>query len=82
MKELEEKLTQLEQRHQDLSQSYESLQLEHSIVKQELETLQRSNSNHESTSLATTAYRWVGECQIETSDLYLIGSEEFYDRRD
>jgi AP-1-like transcription factor len=82
MKDLEDKLTQLEQKHQDLSQSYESLQLEHSIAKQELETLQRSTSNHESTLLATTAYHWVEGCQIETSDPYVVGSGEFYNCRD
>lgn len=75
---LEEKLTQLEQKLQDLSQSYESLQLQHSVVKRELETLQRRNSNHEGTSLATTAYHWEGDSKIETSHLYLIDSGEFY----
>jgi predicted nuclease with TOPRIM domain len=77
-KELNEKLTQLEQKHQDLSQSYESLHLEYSIVKQELETLQRTNSNHESMSLWRTTYHWAGESQMETSDLFLIDSGEVY----
>lgn len=81
-KELEEKLTQLEKEHEDLSQSYESLQLQHSITKQELETLQRSNSNQYGMPLASTASHWATEFKVETSDPHLIDSAEFYYHRD
>jgi AP-1-like transcription factor len=45
MKEIEEKLTDLQGRHGELTQSYETLQLEYSIVKQEMEMLRRKYEN-------------------------------------
>ena len=41
MRELEQQLGELESRHNDLSRSYESLQLEYANVKQELDKLRR-----------------------------------------
>lgn len=39
MRELEQRLAELESRHNDLTRSYESLQVEYSSVKQELDKL-------------------------------------------
>jgi hypothetical protein len=50
MKEIEEKLADLQGRHSELTQSYEMLQLEYCRVKQELEMLRY---NYESVSTAT-----------------------------
>ena len=45
MKETEEKLTDLQGRHNELTQSYERLQVEYSTMKQELETLRCKHEN-------------------------------------
>lgn len=45
MQEIEEKLTDLQGRHGELTQSYETLQLEYSTVKQEMEMLRRKYEN-------------------------------------
>lgn len=46
MRELEQRLGELEGRHTDLSRSYESLQLEYGKVKQELEKLRSDGAAH------------------------------------
>ena len=47
MREIEEKLTELQGRHDALTESYEALQLEYSVLKEELESFR---SQHESGS--------------------------------
>jgi hypothetical protein len=41
MKEIGEQLADLQERHNELTQSYETLQLEHSAIKEEMETFRR-----------------------------------------
>jgi AP-1-like transcription factor len=81
MRELEERLTQLQGQYDDLTQSYESLQLEYSTVRQELEALQRGSSTHETSSPAERIYHhdlvdW-GETLVETSNPVLFKVSAF-----
>jgi hypothetical protein len=79
-------LTELGEQDDYLIESYESLQLEHLIAKQELENLQRGNSKRESLSLAIRNYHsgqgeW-DESRIETSDVFLTDIDVFnYDQK-
>jgi AP-1-like transcription factor len=50
MKEIEAQLADLHERHCELTQSYETLQLEHSATKQELETFRRKYEDNHPTS--------------------------------
>lgn len=50
MRDLEQRLGELEGRHTDLSRSYESLQVEYSSIKEELERLRRENAKLEGSS--------------------------------
>ena len=45
MRETEEKLTEFQGRYDALTQSYEALQLEYSVVKEELESLRSQHEN-------------------------------------
>lgn len=47
MRELEQRLEELEGRHSDLARSYETLQVEYSGVKQELDRLRKEKTNPE-----------------------------------
>ena len=47
MRDLEQRLGELEGRHNDLTQSYESLQVEYSSVKQEMDKLRQENERLE-----------------------------------
>ena len=57
MRELEQRLGELEGRHTDLSRSYESLQAEYSTVKQELEKLRKENTRLEGGSSSNSSSR-------------------------
>jgi chromosome segregation ATPase len=78
MKELEEKLTDLQGRHSELTQSYETLQLEYSAVKQELETLRNNYEN-----VLVTKRRYLSSIKewdaprAEPSDLLLFDASAF-----
>lgn len=50
MRELEQKLGELEGRHTDLTRSYESLQVEYSSIKAELDRLRKDSSKTDDTS--------------------------------
>lgn len=50
MRELEQRLGELEGRHTELSQSYDSLQVEYTSVKQELDRLRKENARLEGSS--------------------------------
>jgi hypothetical protein len=76
MKDLERNLSELEQKHHVLSRSYESLQLECSIVKQELETFHGTNNDRKSTSPGRTLYGGIERPQMKTLNLFLLDSEE------
>jgi AP-1-like factor len=56
MRELEQRLAELDTRHTDLSRSYESLQIEYTSVKQELEKLRKENARLESSSGSSKHY--------------------------
>jgi AP-1-like factor len=58
MRELEQKLSELEGRHNDLSRSYESLQLEYTSVKQELDKLRKNNTRSEGSSRNFESREW------------------------
>jgi predicted nuclease with TOPRIM domain len=49
MKEMDEKLTELQGQHSDLTRSYESLQAEYAAVKQELDDLRQRHHEQGST---------------------------------
>jgi hypothetical protein len=72
MRELEERLAELEGGYRDLAQSYESLQLAYSNAKQELEILRRGDIKPEISS-ATNSYHSVSngweEFHMETLNL-------------
>ena len=53
MKEMEEELTSLQGRHNELARSYEALQMEYSLTKQQLGELQ---NNYEYMSAASRIY--------------------------
>jgi AP-1-like factor len=55
MRELEQRLAELEGRHSDLSRSYESLQVEYTNVKQELEKLRKDNARLEGGSSSSSS---------------------------
>jgi predicted nuclease with TOPRIM domain len=55
MRELEQRLAELEGRHTDLSRSYESLQIEYTNVKQELEKLRKDGSRVDAASSSSTS---------------------------
>jgi AP-1-like factor len=82
MKELEDRLAELQERHDDLIKSYKSLQLEYSTVKQDLETLQRGKSTYESVSPATRSYcygpREQEDYSIKISNPLHFGPSAFY----
>jgi hypothetical protein len=76
MKDLERNLSELEQKHHVLSRSYESLQLECSIAKQELESFHGIYNDCKSTTPGRTLYGEIGKPQMQTSNLFLLDSEE------
>ena len=82
MKQLEERIAELQERHGDLIKSYKSLQLEYSIVKQDLETLQRDKGAYVSLSPATKSYcsgpKEQEDCSIKISNSLEFGSSAFY----
>jgi AP-1-like factor len=61
MRELEQRLDELEGRHLDLCRSYESLQIEHSSAQQELEKLRKENARLEGSSGSSHNYSEEGE---------------------
>lgn len=77
-KDLEEQLTQLEQKHKDLNLAYESLRLEHSTVKQELEKLQRINSDQGNKFDRMTSYSWARESPVENSNQLIVDLADIY----
>ena len=82
MTELQERLAELQGQYSDLAQSFESLRLECSTVKQELGTLRRGNIKHESVSPPTTSYysgpkEWE-ESLVETSNSLLFDVSTFF----
>jgi AP-1-like factor len=82
---LEEKLTGLQGQHSALTQLYESLQLAHSSVKEELQTLRRRNSKQEDESAATrrhhTSAREWKESDMEISNPLMYNISSFcYDQ--
>jgi AP-1-like factor len=71
MRNIEEMLTDLQGLHSKLNKSYETLQLQYSTAKQELETLRRGYSKHESVSPTRTSHSGVREWEqscVKTSD--------------
>jgi len=79
MRELEQRLGELEGRHSDLTKSYETLQLEYSSVKQELDRLRRENARVEGSSSGTRNYHpkdWE-ESKVEILDPLLFDVSAF-----
>jgi hypothetical protein len=74
MKEIEEKLTELQGQHSDLTRSYEVLQVEYASVRQELEALRR---RHEGASSPRPGMRDWNECRTEPSDPLLFDVSAF-----
>jgi AP-1-like factor len=68
MKEIEEKLAELQGQHSDLTRSYEALQVEYASVKQELDQLRRKHESHspEGSSYAASSIREWEECRDGT----------------
>lgn len=61
MREIEEKLNELQGRHSDLAQSYESLQLEYSTVQRELQILRNKHERPaEQRDYASETRAWDG----------------------
>ncbi|KIN05506.1 hypothetical protein OIDMADRAFT_112975 [Oidiodendron maius Zn] len=79
MKEIEEKLDELQGQHSDLTRSYEALQVEYASVKQELDQLRRKNESHspEDSSYAASSIREWEECQTEPTDPLLFDVSAF-----
>jgi predicted nuclease with TOPRIM domain len=83
--ELKERLTELQGKYNHLNELYESLQLKYSTVEQELETLRRGNSKHESVSSTTRSYRSdSGEWEEFCGETYplLFDGLAFYNHQD
>lgn len=55
MKEMDEKLTELQGQHSDLTRSYESLQAEYAAVRQELDDLRLKHHEEGSTPRSSSA---------------------------
>lgn len=83
MRELEQQLNELEGRHSDLSRSYESLQVEYSNVKQELDKLRNEGSRNDgaaSSSLMTSReyhHREWEDSKVEILDPLLFDVSAF-----
>jgi len=77
MRELEVQLGELEGRHNDLSRSYESLQLEYGKIKQELEKLRADGSSHSSHSSRSYSKEWDNAKSGEILDPLLFDVSAF-----
>jgi AP-1-like factor len=78
MKEINEKLAELQGEHSDLTRSYETLQAEYAMVKQELEALRRtyeSVSPEFSSHVASELGTW--QCWGAPSDPFLFEISAF-----
>jgi AP-1-like factor len=79
MREIEQKLAELEGKHSKLTRSYEALQVEYANVKQELEALQRE---HKVASPGFGIREWEG-CLAERSYPLLFDVSAFcYEQED
>jgi predicted nuclease with TOPRIM domain len=69
MRDTEEKLTELQKQYHALTQSYETLQLEYSAVKEELESLRSQNESGSDTrrNLPSGLREW-DESVVESAD--------------
>jgi AP-1-like factor len=78
MKEIEEKLAELQGQHSDLTRSYEALQVEYASVKQELDLLRRRHESHspEGSYVASSIREWE-ECRTEPTDPLLFDVSAF-----
>ena len=76
MRELEQRLGELESLHNGLSRSYDSLQLEYTSVKQELERIQEENARLKSSSRNYQAVEF-DEPNGEVLDPLLFDVSEF-----
>jgi AP-1-like transcription factor len=75
MKEIEEKLTELQGEHSDLARSYETLQGEYAKVKQELEALRRKHDDG-TTSPGSSMKGW-DESEADPTDPLLFDVSAF-----
>jgi AP-1-like factor len=66
MKEIEGQLADLQERHDELSQSYETLQLEYSAIKEEMETLRRK---YESNSMSRNRFSVITGWNTQQAEL-------------
>lgn len=84
MKEIEEKLTDLQGQHSNLARSYQTLQVEYAAVKAELDTLRmkHESASPESSYGVSGTGEWQ-ECRVETSDPLLFDVSAFcYDHEE
>lgn len=79
MKEIEEKLTDLQGQHSELTRSHETLQAEYTAVKEELDALRtkHESASPESSYAAGGIGEWE-ESQVETSDPLLFDVSTFW----
>jgi AP-1-like transcription factor len=74
MKEMEKKLIDLQERHRELTQSYEALYIEYSAVKQDTEALR---SKYEHLPQALTGIKCWDSLPEEPSDPLLFDTSAF-----
>jgi AP-1-like transcription factor len=78
MKEIEEKLKDLQGQHSALTESYKTLQLEYSAMKHELETLRRKQASGSSTERSyVSGLREWDSSRSESSDPLLFDVSAF-----
>ncbi|KAK2625743.1 hypothetical protein QTJ16_005055 [Diplocarpon rosae] len=81
MRELEHRLGELEGRHSDLLRSYESLQIEYTSVKQELDKMCKDNGRLERPVRICQSREW-GDSRAEIIDPLLFDVSDFCFDRD
>lgn len=85
MKEAKEKLIDLQGQYTELSRAYETLKVEHTAMKEELEALQiKHKSASPEPRYTTSRIKEWEECRAETPDPLLLFdfSAFFYDREE